>query len=121
MILSSQGKTLLKILIPYLDRVNIRPDRVTNCPTYSEILKALVPTWIPAPGDDAGKLLKPRGLDDLANWTKARGLPGITGLIVRKDQQDPGEGYYKLIKDSNIPRWPENISQAQHVDWNQFL
>ncbi|MBS1068836.1 hypothetical protein [Gluconobacter cerinus] len=121
MILNSQGKNLLKILIPYLDCVNIRTDRVLDCPTYSEILQQVVPTWIPAPGDDAGKLLKPRGLDDLANWTKARGLPGITGLIVRKDTKDPGEGYYNLIRDTKIPTWVENIRESKHIDWKQFL
>jgi len=80
MILSSQGKNLLKILIPYLDIVKIRGDVVRNCPTYSEVLREIVPAWKPAPGDDAGKLLKPRGLDDLANWTKAKGFPRAVPL-----------------------------------------
>ncbi|GLH28817.1 hypothetical protein WSS15_14670 [Acetobacter pasteurianus] len=119
--LTPAGQALLKILLPYLSQVVIRGDYVKNCPTYTQILKKVVPTWIPSPGDNAGRLLQSRGLNDLAEWTKSNGHPAITGMIVRQETGDPGEGYYALIANSPLQGWAENIKQSKTYNWENFL
>ncbi|GBR47184.1 hypothetical protein [Neokomagataea thailandica] len=120
MILSDNGKALLKILIPYLEHVEIRGDSVRKCPTYSEILHEIMPGRRLERGDDAGKLLKHMGLDDLAEWTKNKEFPAITGLIVRKTERDPGIGYYNIIKETGI-QWHDHIKNAKNFNWKAYL
>lgn len=119
--LTPAGQTLLKILLPYLKEVTVRGDYVKNCPTYTQILKKIVPSWTPLPGENAGRLLQARGLNDLAEWTKSNGCPAITGIIVRQETGDPGKGYYELIANTPIQEWAENIRQSKTYDWGKFL
>ncbi|MFT8642461.1 MAG: hypothetical protein ABF751_11110 [Acetobacter orientalis] len=120
--LKPDGQKLLRILIPYLDTVTIRGDVVLGCPTYTEVLQKLLPHWKPTHGDYVGRMIKSRGLDDLAEWATENGFPNITGLIVSKGPpSQPGEGYFNVIYKTQIPTWAENIQQAKIFDWSPYI
>jgi hypothetical protein len=118
--LSLNAKALLKVLAGYLTAA--RPGRPQTYPTYKQVAADLGFHNITMP---IGQFLQPRGLDELAEWTKSFNLPAITGLIVLQDQLVPGAGYFDLFNKSGAPDmydwWSEEIRKSKVYDWEHHL
>ncbi|MFU8778849.1 MAG: hypothetical protein ACNA7M_14475 [Roseovarius sp.] len=118
--LSNNAQALLMVLIGYLDKA--RPGHPQTYPTYRQVAADLGFHNITMP---IGRFLQPRGLDELAEWTKANNIPAITGLIVLQDERVPGLGYFELYGKANSPDmydwWAEEIKKSKTHDWDVHL
>ena len=70
-----------------------------------------------------GESLKAQGLSSLADWTYESGKPGITGLIIDRESNMPGKGYFTLFhkKDSDFMWWADEIAKSKKFDWSPYL
>lgn len=70
-----------------------------------------------------GESLKRQGLMALAEWTLARNLPAITGLVIDGATYLPGEGYFSVCgrQPEDFGWWKEQIERAKEMDWSPFL
>ena len=70
-----------------------------------------------------GRSLQKQGLDSLAEWTVHTGKPGITGLVIDKEELSPGPGYYRLFgrKRDDVNWWLAEVRRAVDFDWGPFL
>ena len=109
--LTRDGKALLSILVEVLRTAD--PEDPRTFITYSEALLRLNVAFI---GGHAGRLLQDRGLDSLAEWAKASGVPAVTGLVVRDYERDPG-GLSTSTIQSPLSRLDERLQQ---VHWRPF-
>jgi hypothetical protein len=96
--LNEDAKALLKVLVGYLDAAH--PGHPQTYPTYKKIAADLGFHNVNGP---IGQFLQRRGLDELAEWTKAFNIPAITGLIVSQSDRLPGSGYFVLFGKSGAP------------------
>ena len=117
--LDKLGVRLLEHLV-----LSILPKAIPKKPetftTYSEVHKHL---GLTQQGATLGDSLKLQGLTSLANWTKARGVPAITGLIVTEDGRVPGRGYFNLFNKTefDFEWWAEEIAKSKSYVWAPFL
>lgn len=120
MLLTKNAKALLKVLVGYLETA--RPGHPQTYPTYKKVAGDLGFHNITMP---IGQFLQPRGLDELAAWTKDSNIPAVTGLIVLQDQLVPGAGYFDLFNKSEAPDmydwWEEEIRKSKDYDWRPHL
>ena len=120
MLLTKNAKALLKVLVNYLDTA--RPGHPQTYPTYKQVAADLGFHNI---SGRIGLFLQPRGLDELAEWTKRFGVPAITGLIVLQEELVPGEGYFDLFGKSGTSDmydwWKEEIQKSKEYDWRPHL
>ncbi len=117
--LSPEGKRLLAYVAGKLKIAD--PSDPRTFPTYSDAHAALGLQQI---GKDVGQSLQLQGLNNLAGFVVANGLPAITGLIVRKVERDPGKGFFVSYgKDDveDIGWWLDEISKAARVNWSLYL
>lgn len=109
-----QAMAVLEHLVAELPRV--RPGNPSTYITYSEVHTAL---GLPGTAQD----LEYQGLADLANAIFAAKLPAITGLVIRKDTNMPGEGYFKLYgrPAMDFDWWEGEIARSKSFDWAAYL
>jgi hypothetical protein len=118
--LSPNAQILLRVLVRYLETA--RPGRPQTYPTYRQIASDLGFRNINMP---IGQFLQPKGLTELAQWTRDHNHPAITGLIVLQDRLEPGQGFFELFKKAGAPDqyawWEEEIRKSQKYDWTTHL
>jgi HNH endonuclease len=117
--LDRPGIRLLEYLVvSILPKAN--PKKPETFTTYSEVHKQLDLTQ---QGATFGESLKRQGLSSLADWTKAEGVPAITGLIVSEKEKVPGKGYFNLFNrtEYDFEWWASEIEKSKLVDWSPFL
>jgi len=70
-----------------------------------------------------GRFLKNHGLSSLANWTKAEGTPGITGIIIERKTSKPGKGYFHLFgkEPTDVAWWHKQVRLSKEFDWSSYL
>jgi hypothetical protein len=89
MALDREGSALLRLLIAHLSSID-HTDPSTFI-TYAEAHSAL---RLPMLGATVGISLQMQGLNSLAGWLHANGLPALSGLIVNADTRAPGKGFF---------------------------
>ncbi len=116
--LDGQGQRLLALLVEKLG--GVIPGDPRTYISYQDVherlqLEQLGPTY--------GVSLQNQGLDSLANWTKAEGKPGITGIIVDRGTSMPGEGYFKLFNRqvTDFAWWKTQVQLSKAFDWSAHL
>lgn len=117
--LPRNAKALLTVLVETLRTAD--PEDPRTFITYSDALKRL---RIPYQGGHAGRILQERGLDQLAEWAKANGVPAITGLVVRDMERDPGAGFFRFYGKRELDDllwWLDEIRKAKAFDWAPFV
>ena len=74
-------------------------------------------------GPTYGESLKHQGLSNLADWTAANNMPGITGIIIDGSSLMPGEGYFRLFNKTNedFEWWKNQIELSKSIDWSIYL
>lgn len=112
--LSPQAKQLLDHLVSLLPR--IVPGEPQTYTGYKDVHQALGWGMI---GKDWGDSLKKQGLVELAEWTKARGLPAITGIVVNQGSFSPGQGFFEMYGQGSMAFdwWCEEVTRAKGFDW----
>ena len=75
--LNEQGQRLLALLVEKLE--SVVPGNPATYTSYQAVHEEL---GLQLRGRTYGESLKYQGLNSLADWTKAEGKPGITGIIV---------------------------------------
>jgi len=118
MVLDSQGKNLLSLLVAKIKTVV--PGRPETYIGYKECHDLL---GLPQMREKWGESLKPQGLSSLADWTEYNNKPGITGLIISLSTLEPGKGYFNLFgkDDGNYAWWAEQIKKSKEYDWSPYL
>lgn len=118
--LSAKAQALLNVIVAAIRSGQIRANRPETFLTYSAALVALGhPAW-----PHAGRRLRWAGLDDLNDWTKAAGVPPITGLIVSRGSWRPSVGFPKSHgRDPTAdwqPWWLREMTKVVRFDWSPY-
>jgi hypothetical protein len=115
MALDREGSALLRLLIAHLSSID-HTDPSTFI-TYAEAHSAL---RLPMLGATVGISLQMQGLNSLAGWLHANGLPALSGLIVNADTRAPGKGFFSSYgkDDTDFAWWLGEIEKAKNFDWN---
>lgn len=123
--LDNSGRRLLAVLVNHIARPEVVPGNPVTYLTYQDAHKRLGLTCDAAGQHRYGQCLKRNGLDSLAGWAKNADMPAITGLIVAKDNREPGEGYFALHSqaDGRYDWWKDQIwrAKANPDQWAPFL
>jgi len=116
--LDHQGKRLLRLLVDHLPKAN--PDDPRTYLTYQSIHEIMK---IELEGRTYGESLQHHGMNNLGDWTKSTQKPAITGLIINKSTNMPGEGYFKLFdkKKDDFNWWKSEIFKCKNFDWSPWL
>jgi hypothetical protein len=117
--LNQESQALLRLLLQVLH--NADPNDPKTFITYSEAHARL---GLNVQFQNPGRSLQQQGLNSLADWAKAQGVPAITGLIVREVERDPGAGYFKFHGKREIDDlawWINEIKRAKQFDWTPYL
>ncbi|MDT3379632.1 HNH endonuclease [Labrys neptuniae] len=116
--LDQPGKQLLALLVERLPKAI--PEKPETFITYKDAHDRL---GLSLQGQTYGLSLKHQGLVSLADWTAAKGLPAITGLIVSGDDRMPGQGYFNLFgrTEDDFAWWADQIQKSKTYDWSPFL
>jgi len=116
--LDAQGQRLLALLVEKLK--DVIPGDPRTYISYQDVhdrlhLDQLGPTY--------GVSLQHQGLDSLADWTKAEGKPGITGIIIDRGTSMPGEGYFGLFNRTmtDFEWWRTQVQRSKEFDWSAYL
>lgn len=112
--LSPKAQQLLQHLASLLPK--IVPGQPETYTGYKEVHLALGWEMI---SKDWGESLKIQGLVELADWTKAQGLPAITGIVVNQGSFLPGDGFFSMYGQDPMAFewWRDEISRAKNFDW----
>jgi hypothetical protein len=116
---SQEGLALLRLLLQILKDAN--PSDPETFITYTEVHKRL---GLQVLFGNPGRSLQKQGLDSLATWITKRGLPAITGLVLREMERDPGAGYFKANgkrEIDDLPWWLDEMRRAKETDWGTIL
>ncbi len=121
--LDKQGRQLLKLLVDLLPSAD--PDRPEILITYTQVHDRLGLRILPGTRT-AGQSLQAQGLNLLGGWTRDKGTPGITGLIINADGENkgmPGSGFWKLYgkKGTEWDWFREEIHRCKNYDWSPYL
>lgn len=119
--LSPEARKILEYLVVEMRRGRFLPSDPTSFCGYKEThdaldLKQVRASW--------GNSLRVQGLEGLALWIKAQGLPAITGLIVAEaEPRLPGSGYYRVndVPDDSTSWWNEQIKASILHDWSIWV
>jgi hypothetical protein len=117
--LDAPGIRLLRLLIAHFP-VIVPGD----ASTYIGYKQAHDELKLPQVHTSWGESLKPQGMNSLAEWVYDHSAPALTGLIVNKDSNLPGGGYFKIYGYENgfspgfYPWWKDQIQQAIAYDWS---
>jgi hypothetical protein len=116
--LDTQGLHLLALLVEKLEAVV--PGHPETYFSYKDVHEEL---GLLLRGPTYGESLKHQGLTSLANWTVAKKMPAITGIIIDRTTFIPGEGYFRIFgkKSSDFQWWEEQIRLSQQFDWSPYL
>lgn len=116
--LDEHGQHLLALLVERLPKAI--PDNPATFITYKEAHDRL---GLSQQGQTYGLSLKHQGLVALADWTAAKGLPAITGLIVNGADRMPGQGYFNLFgkSEDDFAWWADEIHKSKTFNWSPFL
>lgn len=116
--LNEEGHRLLRLLVSLLPAANPeRPDKMIG---YKDAHERLGLSNVRG---DWGASLKAQGLENLAEWTKAKDKPAITGIIVNQQDSSPGQGYFSLFERQNPDWtwWRSQVAAAKAYDWSLDL
>lgn len=123
--LDDAGRRLLEVLVGHISRSDVVPGRPESYLSYKETHRLLGLTCGTDGQHRYGQCLKRNGLDALADWALATGLPAITGLIVEQETLEPGIGYFKLYRQTDDPYtwWENQIKRAKDApeQWAPYL
>jgi hypothetical protein len=75
-------------------------------------------------GETHGTVLQENGLNSLAEWTKKRGLPMITGIVVNQNPPRKPSGGYFGLNDSGLADdvwWEQEVRNSVGFDWTPFV
>lgn len=74
-------------------------------------------------GETYGESLQRQGLEDLARWCLANNLPAITGLVVKAESHEPGDGFFRLYGRSSedYKWWTGEVAASKARDWTKLL
>lgn len=118
--LGVDSKNLLQLLVGLLKQVE-----PGNVDTYIGYKKCHDILGIRLMGGTWGRSLQAQGLTELADWTKDKKLPGITGLIIdtTKGEPKPSAGYFSLFgkESSDLRWWHSQIRKAKKYDWDPLI
>jgi hypothetical protein len=117
--LDSQGTALLRYLVSQFSRIE-----ASNPTTFVSYKEALDGLGLPDFATTSGLSLKNQGLDSLANWAHAKGLPAITGMIITRGTLSPGPGFFSLYgkKDpEDYEWWLSEIAKSKAFDWSEYF
>jgi hypothetical protein len=116
--LDEQGRQLLRFLVAQLP--NMKPDDPRTFVGYKEIHDAL---GLLQQGPTFGESLKQQGLNSLAEWSAKTGKPGITGLIIDKNNLMPGDGFFRLFgkRPDDFGWWLSEIKKSKDFPWDPYL
>ncbi len=116
--LTEQGRRILEVLVEQLQVVE--PSDWRTYLGYKDAHDALglektAMTW--------GRSLQNQGLNDLADWVQHHGLPGITGVIVDKQIERPGPGYFAIYgrAEEDEEFWAEETVRCASFDWSRHV
>lgn len=70
-----------------------------------------------------GVQLRQHGLEELAEWIRDKGFPAITGLIVEKTSQLPGDGYFSVYgrTEADLVWWEEEVTKSKTFNWLPYV
>jgi hypothetical protein len=116
--LDQAGMRLLRLLVSHVKKV--KPGRPPAFLGYKDVHDLLN---LPLQGQTYGESLQRQGLNALADWTAATAKPAITGFIIDKDKNGPGDGYFKAFGRSaeDYGWWGQELQRSAGFDWEQFL
>jgi len=111
--LSPESQRILDYLVRSLPQV--KPAKPETYFTYKTVHQDLGLPGIPHE-------LEHLGLGGLATALYAEGLPGITGLIIRRDTFTPGPGYFNLFERprDDFAWWNAEIRKVVDFDWSPY-
>jgi len=115
--LDAQGQHLLALLVEKLR--NVIPGDPRTYVSYKDVYEQLgFRKQVPY-----GRFLKNHGLSSLANWTRAEGKPGITGIVIERKTSMPGKGYFHLFgkEPTDVVWWHEQVRLSKGYDWSGHL
>lgn len=115
--LDEEGRRLLAYLVGKLDAAI--PNDPRTFVSYKQVHDEL---GLPLQGT-YGTSLERQGLVSLAEWTFAGGRPGITGLIIDREKNVPGPGYFRLFgrKNEDFGWWAGEVAKSKAYDWTPHL
>lgn len=117
-VLDAGASRVLDYLITRLPRVVAgRPE---TYPTYKQVHDAL---GLEMMGSTYGESLKVQGLESLANWSVAHGLPAVTGLVVESEARMPARGFFRVHDrpEDDFAWWTAEIVKCKETDWVAVL
>jgi hypothetical protein len=115
--LDAQGRHLLILLVAKLK--DVIPGTPGTYVSYKDVYEQLgFKKQVPY-----GRFLKNHGLDSLADWAKAEGKPGITGIVIERKTSMPGKGYFHLFgkEPTDVVWWHEQVRLSKGYDWSGHL
>lgn len=116
--LSSLAARVLEHLITRL------PEAIAGDPrTYAQYKQVHDALQLPMEGRTFGESLQRQGLEELARWCLTNNLPALTGIVVKGEDYEPGEGFFRLYKRSHedYKWWAEQIAASKARDWTSLL
>jgi hypothetical protein len=116
--LDEQGRALLRVLVKHFPQ--IKPNDMRTYLGYKDVHDLL---RLPQAGSKWGESLQRQGLNSLAEWSKATGKPGITGLIIDKTKLTPGPGFFELFgrEPDDFEWWLDQVKQSLAYDWTPYV
>jgi HNH endonuclease len=117
--LDDQGQKLLDWLVLVLHGVS--PGATGTYVGYGQTLDALRLKRLVGKKD--GESLQAQGLNNLADWTKETKKPAITGLIIDRKKDRPGNGYFELFGKATSDRewWHNEVGQSKNFNWLPYV
>lgn len=118
--LTPRAQRILRLLVEYVRTHKIVPSDPSTFIGYKPIHDALGLNMV---GTTYGESLSKQGLGELAQWTKDKRLPAITGLIVDQGSLMPGKGYFEMFErdEMEFRWWQREIEQSLVQDWTPYL
>jgi len=111
--LTQSNQSILDYLVALLP--SVRSGHPETYKTYGDVHRDLGLPGIPHE-------LEHQGLGGLATQLHEAGLPGITGLIIRRDTLSPGGGFFRLYNQvvDDFNWWEEEIARVIAFDWSPY-
>lgn len=119
--LSGAGRKLLRVLVEKLGAGSVDTENPETFPSYKDTLIAIgVQPWS---GVRLGPQFKRHGGTDLNQWLKGKGLPAITGMVVKRSSSRPGDDYFHSNGHNvdDVEWWLGEIRKASKLNWQEYL
>jgi 5-methylcytosine-specific restriction endonuclease McrA len=116
--LDPAGMRLLNLLVNHVRK--LKPGRPPTFLGYKNVHDLL---GLSQQGRTYGESLQRQGLNTLADWTEKTAKPAITGFIIDKSENEPGEGYFTLFgrKAGDYSWWNQELTKSISFDWEPFI